>query len=644
MLYFIPCPEWHGERFKLENLPSKVVTFADDPAWDFQKVNAERRAKDPMMGKNWGVRRDADKKELKTLTQLVEAKAISMVVLHTDLLPAANACFATLIGRSLSTHFMIDWDGTIYQGLDVRLTALHAMAANSTSIGIDLNNEMPNLLEPDQARQFKGYDKQHAAQGEQFLRFESQTMRLNGFKVRSYGYTDAQYQALIELLKVLTQQLKIPAQVPVDDAGAVIPSMLENPAFEGIVAHWHLKASRWDPGPGFDWERMLLGLSGQYNSFPVLLAGMKNISALITPKKITQAAQALYRNTETRARGTYPVGRFQNWNGGVRLYLKEGSDVHAMVDGKLAAAHISTEETALGSNGFVLLRHDIAFPSREEEEPKVLKVYSLYMHLAPMSADDPDAPEWLKRLRGEKVEGGVEAATPKHRKEDDRDNEDDEDEEIDEEEIRMGGDRGSLLTVASGLRALREGRIALFPVEEPGAILVRSGQVIGRVGGFGPEEEREGAVHVEVFSDDTWRHAVDMSVHRRHFTRFAEDVGRSLTVRSPEVLTVLSRGMFDPARRGSRANRISPDDIEDFFMEPGNAAGRRLFRRAITRHVSQWSDQVDWFQALVVDPETGEPPKDWAEARRRLAGLTKGKNAALNARSAASRASRSMRW
>lgn len=284
-----------GERYPLENAPAEVISFADNRRYDFRLRGRELKLRDPSLTDNWATRQvPGENKAVSSLEDL--RKAVRTVVLHADLVSSAKVCFDTLMGRRpnpLSTHFMINWDGTIIQGLDVQYTGFHAGGHNSDTIGIDLNNELPNLLRSEEAARHRGYDMAKVKHGKQYRRYRSTPMQINGARVQSYGYTDAQYQALIELLKLLTQVLGIPSRIPVGEGGAVVPGVLETQGFEGIVAHWHFSPLRWDPGPGFDWERMLYGLSGEFNSFPLLLEGEKNISEIYEPSEIRAAAERL---------------------------------------------------------------------------------------------------------------------------------------------------------------------------------------------------------------------------------------------------------------------------------------------------------------------------------------------------------------
>jgi hypothetical protein len=46
----------------------------------------------------------------------------------------------------VSTHFIINWDGTIHQLADASLRCFHGYAINDRSIGVDLNGQLVNLL------------------------------------------------------------------------------------------------------------------------------------------------------------------------------------------------------------------------------------------------------------------------------------------------------------------------------------------------------------------------------------------------------------------------------------------------------------------------------------------------------------------
>ena len=390
--------------------------------------------------------------------------------------------------------------------------------------------------------------------------------------------------------------------------------MLEEPkAFEGIAAHWHLKASRWDPGPGFDWDRMLMALRGGRNSFPVLLPKQKNIAEIFTQDIFREEVGRLYKNNEERSEGgTYPVGRYQNWHGGVHLFVPRGTPVRAMSGGVLVLAHFEDKPTQMGSNNFVVLRHEVEIPVAPDEDPRVFKFYSLYMHLDPIDFRSKDAPGWVKLLRKEYVEEtkateSEEAATEIGRK---------------NESIYLDFEKNDY-------KALTEGSVVLFPTKKKSGISIASGDIIGNSGFLGEEDESTDLVHVEIFTDSTWKKALIGGGHRRHFSFFSEDRSNSILVQSRELLSILTT---ESVVEVTNRPQIPPSDLQEFFSDSTNLPARKLFRRSVTRHVSEWSSKIDWFEALVVDEE-GKAPEKWKRSRTQLQKIFGGRRA-LNADSA----------
>ena len=79
-----------------------------------------------------------------------------------------------------------------------------------------------------------------------------------------YDFTEEQYRALIQLAAALCAVLpKIRPDAPRGADGLVRNDVLsedEIAAFGGLVGHYHLTTSKIDPGPAFDWERVLGGV------------------------------------------------------------------------------------------------------------------------------------------------------------------------------------------------------------------------------------------------------------------------------------------------------------------------------------------------------------------------------------------------
>jgi len=601
-----------GEYFPLGG-NVKVVTFNDEGTYpavlSFHSAQAEQECLGtggPCYGPRYL------KAGVKALDMETLVETVNQIVFHIDGCRDAAMCYRVLKSRSLSTHFIIKWDGTIYQSLDVLQCGYHAGAANNKAIGIDLNNMMKNLVkEPNGEMYPEGHDRYAEMMKKEFRRPKSDVQTIAFSKVQAYGYTEAQYNAVIELLRVLMIRLpNIKNEYPVGPDGEVIRTPLEDPASHaGFMGHWHWESQRWDPGPGFDWARVYHSLAGGKNAFPIELEEGKNIAMLIEPAKVKAHAEDYYRHNEVATRGWYPMGANQTWHGGIHLKGKRGAPVFAMMQGVLVAARFGRAPSKLGNNNFILLKHTLPFaqpalPGAEEApKPKDLIFYSLYMHLEGLdvSKATDDSPEWLRDLY--KADAGKAEAEAEglDKKPDEDDGLGDIDDIEDTRAIDLSDpdaiDPAKWLEVGDHLGALRKGAVAKI-IYEKAPITVKPGDVIGKIGVFGAEGEWESQIHVEIFADPSWKDVIDMGVHGRYFTELSADVESDLFVENNEIL-----GLFGRRRRGGSSlapdRVIDPSTIESFWsIAEDFQEEKRYMRRLVTRHVSEWSDMVDWVQSL----------------------------------------------
>jgi N-acetyl-anhydromuramyl-L-alanine amidase AmpD len=212
---------------------------------------------------------------LENLQQIVD-----QFVIHYDVCGTSAQCFYILQDvRGLSVHFMLDIDGTIYQTLDLKERAWHAGTANDRSVGIEIANIGAY-------RDMKVLDTwyQHDDDGWPYItlpekmshpeirtagfvgrpaRKDVVTGEINGRELMQYDFTDEQYEALIKLTAGLARIFpKLTLTVPRDENGAVRSTALsdeEREAYSGLMGHWHVTTGKADPGPAFDWTRVLGG-------------------------------------------------------------------------------------------------------------------------------------------------------------------------------------------------------------------------------------------------------------------------------------------------------------------------------------------------------------------------------------------------
>ena len=677
-----------GERVKLVlgDGPQLVRNYVDHPDIDFKKVAVARGKRVPVRDR---------KGKPSTMEALKES--ISYVVVHTDLTPHAMETFRVLLGRDptpLSTHFCINWNGVIYQYADVAERTAHAAGHNEQSIGLDMNSRLVNydgrFVEKSTRKEFDRLRKAYKNLAKEKLR--EPPFNLSGKKLaevaalyeferpvrgriqggntqRVWGYTPMQYKSLILLLKLFVRELDLEKSYPSGVDGTVIPGILEDDdtkKLKGFVGHYHLDTNRWDPGPNFDWQRVLSGIQSEYNWFPLawkeeLVLQGRDIGAAAA------AAHELVRNTEQPGLGgTFPIGPNQTWHGGVHLFPPQESKVkrkrygvHAMLDGVVVAAHFEPGRRELGHNNFVVLRHDMVMPDPkgkpgEDGSPPTttLRFFSLYMHLDSMDvskvggeklAEDYEKLQWVKRLYdleaiqeqagSDDVKKAVE--TFEKRLQAQRENMQqqldsgelvdmdlaelilDIDEDVDDS---LDDQAAPFLKVGTAGAALQDSSQIAVLIDETVQVKVSAGEVLGFTGLLpttGSEEERlQSGVHVEVFCGEETFQKLDLDTHAEHFRTPQRSRWSDLTVRTEDILMIFRDASRYKPYRGLQFwpdERISPEEITGFYSRKARGERdrtelyREQLRRSITYHVSEWSDQVDWIASLT-------EAQDWNKA------------------------------
>lgn len=208
---------------------------------------------------------------------------VDQFVIHYDASGTARRCFRTLHDhRGLSVHFLLDVDGTIYQTLDLKERAWHAGPANDRSIGIEIANIGAYVAGADQAATL---DKWYAADddGRTILtipdafgaagirtpgfvgrpaRDEPVRGSINGRDLVQYDLTPEQYASLDKLVTALCRIFpNLERDAPRGPDGRILTDRPLTPDeladFRGILGHHHVTNQKVDPGPAFQWDRIL---------------------------------------------------------------------------------------------------------------------------------------------------------------------------------------------------------------------------------------------------------------------------------------------------------------------------------------------------------------------------------------------------
>jgi len=276
-----------GRRY---SVGAPVVLWTDPGGYDAYRTeprfaNAERpgSASSPLI--TYGERRASDAEvergvrargwTLETLRGQVD-----QIVVHYDAAGTSRGCFRILHDvRGLSAHFLIDIDGTIYQTLDVRERAWHATIANDRSVGIEIANIGAF---PVSAAGALGRWYSRDARGTVITlppdvggggvrrpgpfrpaREGPIAGTIQGQRLVMQDFTAEQYEALARLTAVLCKVLpRIECECPRDGAGTPVSGVLSAEAFakfRGVLGHYHVQENKVDPGPAFDWNRVIGG-------------------------------------------------------------------------------------------------------------------------------------------------------------------------------------------------------------------------------------------------------------------------------------------------------------------------------------------------------------------------------------------------
>ncbi len=207
---------------------------------------------------------------------------VDQFVVHFDVTGTSRQCFKVLHDhRCLSVHFMLDLDGTIYQTLDLKERAWHATTSNTRSVGIEIAN-IGAYGSPDAAPLKEWYQpdsnglarivvpERYGATGIRTPDFVGRPARpepvkgaVQGRELYQYDLTPQQYEALAKLTAALCKVFpKLRCDFPRDANGKLVAGKLpdeELERYQGVLGHFHIQTNKVDPGPAFQWDRVIDG-------------------------------------------------------------------------------------------------------------------------------------------------------------------------------------------------------------------------------------------------------------------------------------------------------------------------------------------------------------------------------------------------
>jgi len=177
-----------------------------------------------------------------------------MLVVHWDATLSANSAFNILKKRNLSTHFVIDNDGTIVQMADINNIAWHAGKVNKFAIGIDFSNAYYTRYQSWYRK--KGFGPRPILES-----------TLHGRKLGKHlGYYPVQIDAFKALLRALKKHYgdDLKFECPLKD-GKLLTTVDKSAAkgkFKGVVNHYHLTRRKIDCA-GLELDKILKELNDE---------------------------------------------------------------------------------------------------------------------------------------------------------------------------------------------------------------------------------------------------------------------------------------------------------------------------------------------------------------------------------------------
>lgn len=162
----------------------------------------------------------------------------TQIITHFDAALSAASCKRILNKRGISTHFVIDNDGTIYQMVDPAYEAWHAKGANKQSIGIDISNAF-----------YTKYNKVYKKRTH-FERPVLKNLKVHGTAIdECLGFYDEQIEAYKALIQTLCKFYNIPLDYPKDASGNLVRGVdkaTKKGTFSGVVCHYHISQKKID--------------------------------------------------------------------------------------------------------------------------------------------------------------------------------------------------------------------------------------------------------------------------------------------------------------------------------------------------------------------------------------------------------------
>jgi len=197
-------------------------------------------------------------------------RPVDKIIIHWDGGFSARSCYQVFLRRKVSSHFVIDNRGEIYQFVDTQHITWHAGGkgnnkpvwggwVNKGAIGIDISMH-PHV------KFNKKYEKWHGSERPMLsdVTKHGKKVRWGGADGQMLGMYPVQYQSLVALCKALCDNFGIAKDFPRGKGGEFTTHLETEKGFKnfrGIICHYHIRADKPDIA-GLDLEKLVKDIGG----------------------------------------------------------------------------------------------------------------------------------------------------------------------------------------------------------------------------------------------------------------------------------------------------------------------------------------------------------------------------------------------
>jgi N-acetyl-anhydromuramyl-L-alanine amidase AmpD len=180
-------------------------------------------------------------------------KPAGMLLVHWDVTLSARSTWSILRKRGLSSHFVINWDGTIYQLRDLAYYAVHSgiTKVNKASWSVDMNCPVSKKWSRKLEKLGRPFRPVLNADG-------ARQWRVGGWAPKPFlGMHSVQVEALAALARGLSDHFGLTLEAPVSESPRRLGRVKRSKAHKlrGLVHHAEVLGGKWDT-LGVDLDRV----------------------------------------------------------------------------------------------------------------------------------------------------------------------------------------------------------------------------------------------------------------------------------------------------------------------------------------------------------------------------------------------------